>query len=351
VNSAPKRTGSRALLADCHLALGERTEDGDAARRDFDLALAEFQALLGAEPGSVAYRKGLAAVHSGLGRIPYYRKDYPGAASEFSKAVSIRESILGERPDDRENRLVLAHTLVNLSMCYQLTGPWDQATGFHDRAEAALTLLVRDDPLDTDSLRGLAQLRLNWGDGLVFLGKPGSALAEVDKNIRPLEEALGHEPNLVAIRQALADSYGLRAKALDALHRPADALPDWERLIALDRPEKRFEHRATLVLLLRDAGDYPRALSETEGLAAVVTRETPDVMVLLLARYAASCLGRLDRDDPRAGPFAAVTLRLLAEVRARDGPDGWTRRARELNAEGDWKPLHERPEFKTFLSE
>ena len=251
-----------------------------------------------------------------------------------------------ERPIDRANRVALAKTRVNLSLCYQATGPWDKATAFHDQAEENLARMAHDDPQDAESLRGLASLRINWCEGLIFNGKADAALTEIDKNLGPLEDMHRREPNLVEIRGLLGYSHGVRAKAIDAQHRPADALADWERLIALSDPEKQLELRGTLVNLLNDAKDYTRALAEAEAIVAELPQDATPELTLFFARAAAGGLAQLSKNDDRADRIADVTLRLLEAARARSGPGVWPGLAKSLDDEKVWTPLREQSRFK-----
>jgi tetratricopeptide (TPR) repeat protein len=347
----PARAGPRFLLAECDLTLALGLTDPAASRRYFDEALALYQGLLRDEPRSVDYRKGLAAIHRGLATAPYRARDMARAEEVLHKAAAILEEIAAESPGDRMNGVTLAQIQCNLSLCYQQSGPWAEAVGFHDRAERTLTLLLRDDPLDLESLRGLAWLRINWAEGLIVKGKLDEALLEIEKTVGPLEEAHRKEPNLVSIRRTLASTYGVRAKIRDNQHRPAAAIPDWERLIALDEPERRAWHRATLVNLLNDAGDHARAAAEAERLLAELPPDTAAPLFIQIARCTAAGLGRLPAADPRAERLAEVTLRLLEAAPARAGPAERAEAAKDLRDNDLWAPLRGRPRFKQLLND
>src|SRR5207237_4587815 len=109
---------------------------------------------------------------------------------------------------------------------------------------------------------------------------------------RVLEAVLSAEPRQTDAGRLRTQSYVLRAQLLASLGRHAEALVQWDRVLERTKTAKYHLGRA---VSLAGFGDYLRAISEADALAAQYPRE-PAI------QYAAACV------------FAAALRRVQADA-------------------------------------
>src|SRR5262249_44975027 len=99
----------------------------------------------------------------------------------------------------------------------------------------------------------------NLGNLLQESGKPGDSLVwfgRAVESLTPLSEA---QPQWVTAVRTLRNAHVGRALALDRLSRPAEALIDWDRAVALSPPADQTRFRAARAISRVQAGRVAEA--------------------------------------------------------------------------------------------
>src|SRR5439155_12371789 len=129
------------------------------------------------------------------------------------------------------------------------------------------------------------------------------------KAIATLEPVHRADPRLVAARQFLRSSHWGRAYTLVKIDRPAEALADWDRALALDDGSGRTDLRLGRPAALARSGDAAQALAEADELAAATL---PAARLYALACVYAVAAAKL----PPAGADRAAARAVAALRRA-----------------------------------
>src|SRR5262249_46300658 len=140
-----------------------------------------------------AYRQELALTRNNLGALLASRGERAKAEEQYRKALALLEGLPAQARAVTESQLTLGH-------CY-----------------LSLGTVLRDGEQPADSL-----------------GWPA-------KPVRVLALLAEKEPRLATARQLLRTAHQARAEALERLDRDAEAVPDWDRVLALSAPAER-EH-------------------------------------------------------------------------------------------------------------
>jgi tetratricopeptide (TPR) repeat protein/predicted Ser/Thr protein kinase len=324
-------------------------EGEDCLRR----ALARAEELVREEPTSVAYRSQKADIHGTLGSFLSHQKRIAEAEDHYRQAVALDEVIVGEEPGEPRHRLALAQAYLNLSVTLQAT----QRSGkeLHDKAEATLEQLHREKPDDEGILESLAVLRINWAYTLAGEGKPEDAVADLNKNVAMLNEALRREPNHAVLRERLYRTHGVRGQMFETQKRFAEAAEEVRRVVELSpTPAQADFHRLFLAMTYARAGKHELAMKEIEDWGTRVTWTTRDNQLLYAAQVCGTAIEALQRDESlsaskRAEQTSRCTARgldFLRKARRAAGTVAWKKAAPDLRKDEQLRPLWDDPEFK-----
>jgi serine/threonine-protein kinase len=286
--------GAASNLAKLLLMQGQ-VEEADLTLRE---AAGHFQKLLEAVPAEAEYRRELAGCYANQGSVEARRGHLPEAEKALRTAVRLWEELAGEHPGEAAYALHLANGAVALGNLVRDTGRREEASSWYGRAIAALG--------------------------------PGEA------------------PRDAAARQVLGTAHWVQADELAQLGRHAEAVPHWERAVALDGGANRTLLRTFKALSLARAGKPAEAVAEAEALAAAgdVKGET----LYDLARACATA-GAAARDDPpRAGRYGGRAVELLRKAH-RAGFFKPAANRERLNRDADLEPLRGRADFRQLLAD
>src|SRR5205807_709957 len=92
------------------------------------------------------------------------------------------------------------------------------------------------------------------------------ALHYFDKAIRTLEGARKHSGREVTGQEFLRNTHWFRAQALSVLQKPAEAVQDWDRALALEQGPLRSLIRLGRAANLVQLGQHARAAAEVEDI-------------------------------------------------------------------------------------
>jgi tetratricopeptide (TPR) repeat protein len=320
-------------------------------------ALEEIGELTRTEPENVDYRVLQATIHHQLGICRYQQDHFPDAEAHYRQAAALAEELSREQPEVRRHRVLLAHTHINL--CLLLQNDKRDPRESHDRAEAVLEQLQREEPNDEDVLNGLTTLRINWAYKQEARGDPEAALADLAKNVPLLEEALRLEPKHARFRDLLWRTHGVRGQILTNQKRFAEAADACQRTVELSPDPATADYRRLfLALAYARSGQHARADKELDDWNTRAKPATPPEQLLHCAVVYGVALqavrddGRLasaERDalSERYASRAVALLRKLQEVGYFNDP----RHAEALRGDEDLRALRERQDFRQLQAE
>jgi tetratricopeptide (TPR) repeat protein len=354
----PERGLYRLQLADTLKILGglPPVESEDCLRR----ALTLTEELVREEPGSVPYRAEEADVRIALACILYTQHKATETEVHYRRASSLYEDLSREQPEVLRHRQVLARAYLNLSVQLQQGKRSPQelrpAQEFHDKAEALLDQLHREQPND-EVLNSLATLRVNWAYVQIEEGKPGSALMDLAKSVQLLEEALQREPNDVTFRDLLYRTHGVRGEIYGKQKRYAQAAGECKRVVELSpNPPAADFNRLFLAMHYARDGRHILADKVLDDWNTRVTPSTPAEHLLHCVSVYCVALEAARTDGPLSSAervslverYASRAVVLLGNLKDR----GYFKdrdHAGELRTDEDMRLLRGRADFQRLV--
>jgi eukaryotic-like serine/threonine-protein kinase len=291
------------------------------------------------------YQRDLAFSHKLLGILLRDLGQRLAAERALRRALEVQEKLARDFPRMPLYHQDLANTLEPLGLLL-----WDlgQRPAAGQAVRRALKIRKR---LATD-FRAVPLYRLelagssvNFGNLLQRQGEVEASLAWYARAIALLDALVKQEPRLATARRFLHNAHRSRASALSKLARHADAVKDWDRLLALNAvPADQPRLRSGRAESLARAGEHARAVAEASALAEAkgVTGGT----LYDLARVCALAAHATKDDAPKQDGYAARAVELLRGAVAR----GFKNISR-LNDNKDLEPLRSREDFKKLLAE
>lgn len=343
-----------ARLAHCYTHIGAL--EGDAGKFDvmelnYVKALALREKAVAIRPSDAAWQNELARSYHNLGTVRQLAQRHVEAEADYSRAAALREALVRDHPHVEIYQAELAEVFINLGLIQAGTGRRDDAATSYARADGLLRRLVVEHPeIDVYTLSLVGTLG-NWGNLLAETGQIREAFSKYTEGADRADAVLAREPLHVVARVRSHNLHGSRALLHESLSQFADAVKDWDHVVATDRDPARSPHRLSRALAAVRAGDHVGAAKDAKTLEG-----EPGVAPEQL--YALACLYSLairpaEMDTARSaeekattsGRYAAKAVELLDSLRrARyfDRPD----RAALLTREPDLAPLRARPEYQ-----
>jgi serine/threonine protein kinase/tetratricopeptide (TPR) repeat protein len=320
-------------LADVSRFLGET----DAAHRYLIKAISVGRALA-SEKGSLSARRELAYAHEVLGEMHLRERDAEAARKEFEQVLEWRQALVRDTGNSAWALVELGNTYYELGSTSLLSG---NTVSAREDLLRAITILEEEARVNRRWLRVHRFLSLaceQMGEVSLRLGDPDSARRYFHK-VRGIREDLAEwDPNNIVFQSEMADSYRRLGWFEQALWRPREALPWYERAQALlEGLETRGRLQETpklsnlLALVRHDikvCGLAVRAVEEPDFALAQPDSVAPR---LLLIRAAVLARGdppakpdgvaewpRLDRSNPSECVHAAGLFAQAAELSRQD---------------------------------
>jgi tetratricopeptide (TPR) repeat protein len=350
------RPDCRTALMHCFNYLAELSGNAAECEEFFRKALAEGGELVRSDPSDPLRQNALARQEHNLGALLQHQKPPDRAESHYLRAIAIRTALIERDPGAEGVRADLAEDLLNLGLIYDQTGRRGAAADAFRKAEGILRSLADAHPADARYGLSLAGVYINWGNLLRFSGDLPGAIAQFDRAVGLVDDALGREPNFVTARQRATEAHGARAFALGAAGRQAEAVPDWDVVLRFAEGPVRTGYRIYRATGLAVGGRHARAAAEAYELAAAPGIAGDD-------RYNLACVLALvvepTRGDATRGALVGVAA---AEAHARAAvaqlrrlhTAGYFRRpeaARLLDEDSDLASLRARSDFRHLRQE
>jgi tetratricopeptide (TPR) repeat protein/tRNA A-37 threonylcarbamoyl transferase component Bud32 len=274
------------------------------------------------------------------------------AESDYQAVLPLIERLIREYPSVTyyHHQLAVAHQ--NLSYCYQLTERYPEAETHLQKCIHVHEQLVQDHPQAAELRADLGDDYGMFADVLRVQNKLEAALTWYLKGIPLVEES---RKQCGTAARYLDDLYPQRADVLSRLGRYAEALQDWDKVLALrysDKVEFRVGRARTLAYL----GRHAEAIAEIQRLSEAKPVKA-NVLYLQAQAYALTAAAaqrdtslttaaRVRLGDDLAGH--AVTL--LDKARAASYFNDSVKRER-LQNDPDFAALHGRKDFAALLAQ
>jgi tetratricopeptide (TPR) repeat protein len=308
------------------------------------------------DPGTVQHTLDYAMSYNNLGLL-YLREDrLAEAATAWQEALRIREELL-RRPGASAHLMVMVMSHRNLALLGDRRQQVDSALAHHRKAVEYGRRLVRLQPDNAEGIMRVGEAYMGLSAWLGNRGRFLEAATEADRGLRLLarwdRQPLQTLPPWT--HRALLALHGTKALWLTQLRAYPQALPHWDRLVALSAGDEHDLSRLSRARVLAQAGKHVRASDEAVALAARPNPAPGHLLALAethaLASQAAAQDDRLgeQRRKDTADLYARRAVGLLRELHAGGGFK--TAKARQMLLESpELKCLHERDDFRQFLS-
>jgi tetratricopeptide (TPR) repeat protein len=318
----------------------------------------ELEERLTAEyPRIVQYRSRLADGCNGLGDVLSLTGGSTEAETLLRRAIDLNKGLATDHPDVPEVASSLAQSYNNLGAHFYNNRRWAEAETEFERSLKVKQRLASDHPDQIEYAADLGSAYGNLASVEVEAGNSPRALQWWARAITTLEPVLVREPMHANTRLYLRNAHWDRSAVYKALGRPADALSDLDRTVALDDGRQRDEIRLYRTAVLAGTGKYQEALREAETLARSSSLEAGRLDYGLACTFAvASTSARQDatlEPGARAARAEQLAVRAVERLsRARDA--GFFRNGTAVtdpNQDHDLDPLRSRADFQRMAME
>jgi tetratricopeptide (TPR) repeat protein len=317
-------------------------------------ALAQVDQLLAEEPEHLDYRAAKATIHMHLGTWQRAEQD-DEADAHLVQAATLFEQLSQAQPRERKYRLMLANALANLSPLRQKQKRDPREA--HDRAEAILEQMYREQPEDDDVLGSLTALRVNWAYMQHAQGRSDEALQALAKNVKQLQAALRTEPSHETFRDRLLRSHGVRSEILYQQQRFAESAQERRHVIELMDDVAAADYQRLFLAMSEARANRPADAARVldDWTTRIPATAPTDQLVFAAGVYCRILDGLPKAQEMTAAERDALTegcgkqaVALLVRLEER----GFFRdaaRARELAIDRDYQPLRGRADFAQLL--
>jgi tetratricopeptide (TPR) repeat protein len=382
------------------LLLGQKKAAGVNYRRAIEL----LESLPDTERAGREIQRQIADYWNRLGLLANSSADWSVAGQSHQKARNILEELARVYPNDGSTQADLAHTVhllgvvsqftgkldeaerlylqeaaiyaalghnywevesyqirvsdnqVNLALIYQTSKREPMAVSAYAKAETALRALNEKHPTDGEYKLSLAAVYSNWGIVLRETGSVDEGVVKLTLAIELIEKVLEQEPNHQTARLRGYNAHGGRAQAYEAMKHWADAVKDWDRVVALDSNPNPWARRALRAVALARAGEHVRATTEAAalGLGPGITTDGLYNLVVVCAISVNSVQKdtRLESAERKklADRYASQAVALLQLLRSKNY---FQEAANVLNlqTDHDLESLRGRDDFKKLLTD
>jgi eukaryotic-like serine/threonine-protein kinase len=281
-----------------------------------------YKEMLAAPSLVPADKKEIAAGFRLLGDVHRSAARPTEARAAYEQALSLLEPMTSAPDALPEYIAELARVWNNLGLLARAEKKSALAEGSFRKAATLWEGLTAAHPENVDYAAGLAVARKNLGD---LAGEGGRAIAAAEfygQAIGALEDGKAARGETREARFALGNAFVARAQTFSDMRRDADALPDWERAMALTTGPDQLWVRVGQAVTVARLGDHARAVTETDSLAPLA-KTTGEVLYRLACAYslcaeAVSHDARVPSVDQKrlADDYAAKALDMLRKAAA-----------------------------------
>ncbi len=342
----PTRSRYQSQTADILITLGtvynntRRVRDAERTWSEVVILLTD---LAGKEPANPDYRYRLAECHNNLATVYANTGRLPEAIRERQQALAIVQALAGQHPDDPRYSFYVGMFSGNLGMLYKTARRFPEAEQALRNGHATLKTLADRHPTVLKYARGLAFIRIFWGDLVQDTGKRADSLPWYTEAIVQLEAVFGKDPKDTSLRRVLGTAYQQRARVFCLLERHPEAIADWDRAIKLDTrgaSSLRLYRAGSLACL----GQYVRATAEVDAVTNGDKVSSGDLYNAGLTYAVAAAV--VPDDSPLKERYAARAVAFFHRAVAKGFPE-----VDRLKKEPSLEGLRGREDFQQLLRE
>ena len=316
--------------------LGKRAEAGDEYRK----GMAIQQKLAADFPTVPKHRADLAASRTNLGSLLKGLGKPAEAEDEYRKGMAIQQKLAADFPTVPEYRASLAASHNNLGALLDDLGKGAEAGDEYRKGLAIRLKLATDFPTVPEYRVSLGGSYCNFGNLVCGGGKPADSLEWYTKAIGTLAPVHEKDPRALTAKQFLRNSHWGRAKVHDHLRKFAEAVEDWNRVIALSPPAEQPGFRTRRATSRLNAGMVAEAVAEVAELTKLSGWDGGQWYDFACVFSVAS-----DKLADKKDANADRAMELLQEaVKA-----GYTNAA-HMKTDTDLDPLRDRADFKALIA-
>ncbi len=209
------------------------------------------------------------------------------------------------------------------------------------RAQALFiaTVLVEQIPAVPIYQISLGGSYFNYGVLIRDEGQPANSLEWFDLAIRTLNTIQTKEPRDIAVKWLLWNCHQGRAQAYDQLHRPVEAVKDWDRAIELSPPTEQPKFRTRRATSQLQAGMVVEAMAEVAELSKIPNGDAGQWYNFACVYAVAS-----DKIADKKQEYADRAMEMLQQA-VKAGFTGGAHMAKDT----DLDPLRDREDFQKLL--
>ena len=312
------------------------------AEKQYRKGLAIWEKLAADFPAVPAYRSDLAWSHKNLGILLGGLGQRAAAEEQYPpRALAIEEKLAADFPAVPAYRSDLAWSHNSLG---NLLGGLGQGAAAEEQYRKSLAMqekLAAEFPAVPAYQVDLGGSYCNFGELIRNGGDPAASLKWFGQAIDCLQAVLDKEPRDVTAKQFLRNSHWGRAKAHDRLQKFAEAVKDWDRVIALSPPAEQLIFRASRATSRLQAGMVAEAVAEVAELT-----KTPFWPVGQWYNFACVYSVASGKIADKKREYADRAMELLrVAVKA-----GW-KDAEHMKTDTDLDPLRDRDDFKKLIAD
>jgi serine/threonine-protein kinase len=204
-------------------------------------ALQHWEKLAADFPNVPGYRGSIADTLNQLGYVLSDLNRSADAADALRRAEGIYQKLTDQHPENPWFASGLARSQNDLGIVEQDAKRYSEADGYYRKSLAIRQKLADRSPNDLDAANELGGVLCNLGNLASAQSDYAKALESYDPSIRILSAIHAKRPTDPTTKRFLLIASWNRAKALAALNRHADSLPDWDRALELATPEQKVE--------------------------------------------------------------------------------------------------------------
>jgi tetratricopeptide (TPR) repeat protein len=272
-------------------------------------------------------------------------RDRPAAESEFRAALAIQQKLIADYPVVPDYRNDLARTTDYLD---NLASDRGERTAAKEEERSALAVrekLADDFPAKPEYGIAVAKSYFERAHSYWNSRDPAAALPWYGKTIDRLTPIVTTDPRQAATRKQYLDyAHFGRARALTALHRYGDALPDWDAALTLNDGAGRMGLRVSRADCLARIGRAADAYREASEVAADPHADRGTLYSCAAVLSLASAIS----DNRDADAHAAEAVKVLRRSIA-NGEGDLPRLLSHLLTNPDLAPLRKRADYAALL--
>jgi tetratricopeptide (TPR) repeat protein len=265
----PNDPSYKQMLALSHAGLGyllNTIQKQTEARLEYERAHELLQALVERYPDNPQYQLELARTQNNSGNLLCDFRQPEDAVKYYERARIIQAKLAKEYPSMPIYKQELARTHPNLGNLLKKLAQYEAAEAEYERARNVQEKLTKEFPGRLDYRHELAATYVNYGSLLFDLRKFSKSLSWSDEAIKILAANHHKEPKDVNAKDALKVACTIRANALDRLHKHAEAVKEWERVLGLSPDAERVRARLNRANSRIQTGEVAGALVEVADL-------------------------------------------------------------------------------------